>query len=60
MAGEPRVRGLRITLLAYLVTYPSQAELLEALTGLEEEDIRQALAFSRERPSTSGTIWLPP
>jgi uncharacterized protein (DUF433 family) len=49
MGGEPCIRGLRITVrnvLAYLVTYPSRAELLEAFPDLEEEDIRQALFFA--------------
>jgi len=48
MNGEPCIRNLRITVrrvLEALAIYPGRAELKREYAELEEEDIRQALAF---------------
>ncbi|HZV90079.1 MAG TPA: DUF433 domain-containing protein [Candidatus Binatus sp.] len=49
MNGEPRIRDLRLTVrrvLEALALYPDRAELKREYPELEEEDIRQALAFA--------------
>ena len=49
MNGQPCIRGLRITVrrvLEALAAYPDRAELRRAYPDLDEEDIRQALAFA--------------
>jgi uncharacterized protein (DUF433 family) len=47
--GEPCIRNLRLTVrrvLEVLATYPDRAELRREYPELEDEDIRQALAFA--------------
>ena len=47
--GQPCIRGLRITVkrvLEVLATYPDRAELMREYPDLEEEDLRQALAYA--------------
>jgi uncharacterized protein (DUF433 family) len=49
MNGEPCIRDLRLTIrrvLEALATYPDRAELKREYPELEDEDIRQALAFA--------------
>src|SRR5580700_292672 len=49
MSGEPCIRNLRLTLrrvLEALAIYPDRAELKREYPELEDEDIRQALAFA--------------
>lgn len=49
MNGEPCIRNLRLTVgrvLEALAAYPERAELRREYPELEEEDIRQALAFA--------------
>jgi uncharacterized protein (DUF433 family) len=49
MNGEPCIRGLRLTVrrvLEALATYPDRAELKREYPELDDEDIRQALAFA--------------
>ena len=49
MNGEPCVRDLRLTVrrvLEALATYPDRAELKREYPELEDEDVRQALAFA--------------
>jgi uncharacterized protein (DUF433 family) len=49
MNGEPCIRDLRLTVrrvLEALATYPDRAELKREYPVLEDEDIRQALAFA--------------
>jgi uncharacterized protein (DUF433 family) len=49
MNGQPCIRGLRLTVrrvLEALATYDSREELLADYPELEEEDIRQALAYA--------------
>ena len=49
MNGEPCIRNLRITVrrvLEALAIYPDRAELKREYPELEDEDIRQALAFA--------------
>jgi uncharacterized protein (DUF433 family) len=49
MNGEPSIRNLRLTVrrvLEALATYPDRAELKREYPELEDEDIRQALAFA--------------
>jgi uncharacterized protein (DUF433 family) len=49
MGGQPCIRGLRITvrrILEILATYPDRDELFREYPFLEEEDLRQALAFA--------------
>ena len=63
--GEPCIRDLRLTVrrvLEALATYPDRAELKREHPELEDEDIRQALAFAaawwmtRSCPCPSGLI----
>jgi len=49
MNGQPCIRGMRITVrraLEAMATYPDRQELLREYPDLEEEDLRQALAFA--------------
>jgi uncharacterized protein (DUF433 family) len=49
MNGEPWIRNMRLTVrrvLEALATYPDRAELKREYPELEDEDIRQALAFA--------------
>ncbi len=49
MNGQPCIRGMRLTVkrvLEALSTYPDRAELKREYPELEEEDIRQALAYA--------------
>ena len=49
MNGEPCIRHLRLTVrrvLEALAVYPDRAELKREYPELEDEDIRQALAFA--------------
>jgi uncharacterized protein (DUF433 family) len=49
MNGEPCIRNLRLTVrrvLEALAAYPDRAELKREYPELEDEDIRQALAFA--------------
>ncbi len=49
MNGEPCIRNLRLTVrrvLEALAIYPDRAELKREYPELEDEDIRQALAFA--------------
>jgi len=47
--GRPTIRGLRLTVrrvVEALALYPNRAELREEYPELDDEDIRQALAFA--------------
>ncbi len=49
MNGQPCIRGLRLTVrrvVEALATYPDRKELQREYPELEEEDIRQALAYA--------------
>jgi uncharacterized protein (DUF433 family) len=49
MNGQPCVRNLRLTvrrILEALATYPDRSELLREYPELEDEDIRQVLAYA--------------
>lgn len=49
MNGQPCIRGMRLTVrrvLDALAMYPNREELRSAYPELEDEDIRQALAFA--------------
>jgi uncharacterized protein (DUF433 family) len=49
MNGQPCIRGMRITVkrvLLALATYTNREDLGRAYPDLEEEDIRQALAYA--------------
>ena len=49
MNGQPCVRGTRLTVrrvLAILADYPSRDEIRQDYPQLEDEDIRQALAYA--------------
>ena len=49
MNGEPGIRDLRLTVrrvLEALATYPDRTELKREYPELEDEDIRQALAYA--------------
>ncbi|MCA9238869.1 MAG: DUF433 domain-containing protein [Planctomycetales bacterium] len=49
MEGQPCIRGQRLTVrrvLEALATYTDRAEFFSEYPELEEEDIRQALAFA--------------
>lgn len=49
MNGDPCIRDLRLTVrrvLEALATYPDRAELKREYPELEDEDVRQALAFA--------------
>lgn len=47
--GQPCIRNLRLTVrrvVQAVATYPDRAELLREYPELEDEDIRQALAYA--------------
>jgi uncharacterized protein (DUF433 family) len=49
MNGQPCVRGMRITVrrvLEALAAYPDRAEFRREYPELDDEDVRQALAFA--------------
>jgi uncharacterized protein (DUF433 family) len=49
LGAKPCIRGYRIgveDVLFYLANYSSHAELLKAFPELEEEDLRQAVAYA--------------
>ena len=49
MNGQPCIRGMRLTVrrvLEAMATYPDRSKLLREYPELEEEDLRQALAFA--------------
>ncbi len=49
MNGQPCIRGMRLTVrrvLEALATYPDREELSAEYPEIEEEDIRQALAYA--------------
>ena len=49
MSGQPCIRGMRLTVrrvLEALATYPDRQELSAEYPELEDEDIRQALAYA--------------
>ena len=49
MNGQPCIRGMRLTVrrvLEALATYPDRAELKVEYPELDDEDIRQALAYA--------------
>jgi len=49
MNGQPCIRGMRLTVrrvIEALATYPDRAELRAEYPELEDEDIRQALAYA--------------
>ncbi|HET6428583.1 MAG TPA: DUF433 domain-containing protein [Phycisphaerae bacterium] len=52
MGGKPCIRGMRVTvgtIVGLLASGHSQAEVLEAYPYLEEQDLRQALAYAAWR-----------
>ena len=49
MNGQPCIRGMRLTVrrvLEAMARYPDRQELIKEYPELEDEDIRQALAFA--------------
>lgn len=49
MNGQPAIRNLRLTVrrvMELLAIYPDRSELFQEFPELEEEDIRQALAYA--------------
>lgn len=49
MNGQPSIRNLRLTVrrvIELLAIYPDRTELFQEFPELEEEDIRQALAYA--------------
>jgi uncharacterized protein (DUF433 family) len=49
MNGQPCIRGMRLTVrrvLEALATFPERADLKREFPELEDEDIRQALAYA--------------
>lgn len=49
MGGKPCIRGMRISVenvLNIVASFPERRELFENYPDLEEEDLRQALAFA--------------
>jgi len=49
MNGQPCIRGMRVTVrrvVEAVAAYPDRKELKQEYPELEDEDIRQALAFS--------------
>jgi len=54
MNGQPCIRGMRLTVrrvLEALALYPDRKDLFDEYPELDEEDIRQALAFAAENMS---------
>ena len=59
LGGQPTIRGMRLTVrrVVELVSlYPDRAELRREFPEIEEEDIRQALAFAA---ATMLGQWMP-
>ena len=57
MGGKPCIRGLRVTVgtvVGLLASGHSTADILKAYPYLEEEDIREALAYSAWRVEEIG------
>ena len=57
MNGQPCIREMRITVaqvLAILAAYPDRAQIFENYPDLEEEDLKQALAFASENLAHTG------
>jgi len=57
MGGQPCIRGMRITVrrvLEILATYADRMDLFQDYPDLQEEDLRQALAFAAA--AVGGTI----
>jgi uncharacterized protein (DUF433 family) len=57
MGGQPCIRGMRITVrrvLEILATYPERTDLFADYPNLEEEDLKQSLAFAAS--TLDGTI----
>jgi uncharacterized protein (DUF433 family) len=57
LGGQPCIRGLRISVrrtLEILATYPDRKELFHDYPDLQEEDLKQALAFAAA--TVDGTI----
>jgi uncharacterized protein (DUF433 family) len=57
MGGHPCIRGMRITVrrvLEILATYPERSDLFREFPDLEEEDLKQALAFAAA--AVDGTV----
>ncbi|MEO7142439.1 MAG: DUF433 domain-containing protein [Bryobacteraceae bacterium] len=49
IGGQPCVRGLRLTVkrvLEAMATYPDRADLFQEYPALQEEDLRQVLAYA--------------
>jgi uncharacterized protein (DUF433 family) len=49
MNGQPTIRGMRLTVrrvVEAVALYPDRAELLREYPELEDDDVRQALAFA--------------
>lgn len=49
LEGQPCIRGQRLTVrrvVEAVATYPDRAELFREFPELEEEDVRQALAYA--------------
>ena len=56
MGGKPCIRGMQVTvdtIVGLVATGQSHAEILQAYPYLEEEDIRQALAYAAWRADES-------
>ena len=56
MGGKPCIRGLRVTvgmLVGLLASGRTHAEVLEAYPYLEEDDLREALAYAAGRAEES-------
>jgi uncharacterized protein (DUF433 family) len=52
MNGQPCIRGMRLTIrrvLRIVADYPDRAELKKEFPGLEEEDLKEALAYAASR-----------
>ncbi len=49
MSGQPCIRGMRLTVrrvVLLVATYPTREQLLREYPDLEDEDVRQALAYA--------------
>src|SRR6266704_2639745 len=58
MGGKPCIRGMRVTvgtIVGLMASGQTSREILEAYPYLEEEDIREALAYPEWPPSTAST-----
>jgi len=47
--GKPCVRGLRITVLEYLASDMTEAQILEDFPDLTREDLKACIAFAADR-----------